>query len=102
MLPFYCILKFRNQPILRFDVMLQHDWPIEQCLLHIRVFFDGENEEAMFWSFHPLAHKTSNEHLPRPFFKAIRKSLNVDKPKPGDNKQVFKFLNGLESKFMYG
>ena len=42
------ILKFRNQPILRFDVILQHDWPTEQCLLHIRVFFDGENEEAMF------------------------------------------------------
>ena len=27
----------RNQPILRFDVILQHDWLIEQCLLHIRV-----------------------------------------------------------------
>ena len=27
----------RNQPILRCDVILQHDWPIEQCLLHIRV-----------------------------------------------------------------
>ena len=22
----------RNQPIPRFDVILQHDWPIEQCL----------------------------------------------------------------------
>ena len=29
----------RDQPILRFDIILQHDWPIEQCLLHIRVFF---------------------------------------------------------------
>ena len=28
----------RNQSILRFDVILQHVWPIEQCLLHIRVF----------------------------------------------------------------
>ena len=28
----------RNQSILRFDVILQHDWPIKQCLLHIRVF----------------------------------------------------------------
>ena len=65
-------------------------------------FLWRENKEAMFWSFHPLAHKTYNEHLPKPFFKAIRKSLYVDKPKPGDNKQVFKFLNGLESKFIYG
>ena len=31
----------RNQLILRFDVILQHDWPIEQCLLYIRVFFGG-------------------------------------------------------------
>ena len=65
-------------------------------------FLWPENEEAMFWSFHPLAHNTYNEHLPRPFFNAIRESLYVDKPKPGDNKQVFKFLNGFESKFMYG
>ena len=28
----------RNQWILRFDVILQDDWPVEQCLLHIRVF----------------------------------------------------------------
>ena len=26
----------RNQLILRFDVILQHNWPIEQCLLHVR------------------------------------------------------------------
>ena len=32
----------RNQPVLRFDVILQHDWLIEQCLLHIRVFFAGK------------------------------------------------------------
>ena len=31
----------RNQSILRFDVILQDDWPIEQCLLPIRVFFGG-------------------------------------------------------------
>ena len=28
-------------------------------------FLWRENEEAMFWSFHPLADKTNNEHLPR-------------------------------------
>ena len=31
----------------RFDVTLQHDWSIEQCLLHIRVFLWRENEESM-------------------------------------------------------
>ena len=30
----------------------------------------------MFWSFHPLAYKTNNKHLPKPFFKVIRKSLH--------------------------
>ena len=29
----------------------------------------------MFCSFHPLADKTNNKHLPKPFFKDIRKSL---------------------------
>ena len=65
----------RNQPILRFDVILQHDWPIEQCLLYIRVFFSGKTK-VIFSSFHPLADKTNNEHLPKPFFKVIRKSLH--------------------------
>ena len=32
----------RIQVILRFDVILQHDWPMEQCLLHVRVFFGGK------------------------------------------------------------
>ena len=65
----------RNQRILCFDAILQHDWPIEQCLLHFTVFFGGENEESMFWPFHLLADKTNNEHLPKPFFKVKRKSL---------------------------
>ena len=38
----------RNQPILRFDVILQHNWPIEQCLLHIRVFFGGKTKRPCF------------------------------------------------------
>ena len=67
----------RNQSILRFDATLQHDWPIEQCLLYIRVF-SRENEEAMFWSFHPLTDKTNNENLPKPFFKVKRKSLYAE------------------------
>ena len=38
-------------------------------------FLWRENEESMFCSFHPLADKTNNKHLPKPFFKDIRKSL---------------------------
>ena len=38
-------------------------------------FLWRENEESMFWSFHPFADKTNNEPLPKPFFKVIRKSL---------------------------
>ena len=38
----------RNQPIPRFDVILQHDWPIEECLLHIRVFFSGKTKRPCF------------------------------------------------------
>ena len=33
---------------LRFDIILQHDWPIEQCLLHIRVFFGGKTKRPCF------------------------------------------------------
>ena len=32
----------RTQPILRVDVILQHDWLIEQCLLNIRVSLAGK------------------------------------------------------------
>ena len=38
----------RNQPILRYDVIQQHDWPIEQCLLHIRVVFGGKTKRLCF------------------------------------------------------
>ena len=61
------------QPILRYDVILQHDWPIEQCLFHIRVFFGGKTKRP--WSFHPLAVKTNIEHLPKPFFKVMKIAL---------------------------
>ena len=35
--------------------------------LSILGFLWRENEEAMFWSCHPLADETKNEHLPKPF-----------------------------------
>ena len=38
----------RNQPILRFDVILQHDWPTEQCPLHIRVLYGGKTKRPCF------------------------------------------------------
>ena len=38
----------RNQSILCFDVMRQHHWPIEGCLLHIRVFFGGKTKSPCF------------------------------------------------------
>ena len=40
-------------------------------------FLWRENEESMFWSFYPLADNTNNEHLPKLFFKVIRKSLKA-------------------------
>ena len=65
----------RNQPILRFDVILQHDWPIEQRLLHIRVFFRGKTKRPCFDLFiHWLITQITNTYR-KPFFKVIRKSL---------------------------
>ena len=64
----------RNQSILRFDVIPQHDWPIEQCLFHTEIFF-GRKTRSLCLIFHPLGDKTNNELLPKPFFEVIRKSL---------------------------
>ena len=51
----------------------------------------------MFWSFHPSPDKTSNEHLPKPFIKVIRKSLYLQ-----GFRQVCKvadiFLRALDAK----
>ena len=53
----------RNQPILRFDVILQQDWLIEQCLLHIRVFFGGKMKSPCFDLFiHWLIKQTTNTY----------------------------------------
>ena len=40
--------RSRNQSILRCDVILQRDWPSQQCLLHIRVFFGGKTKKPRF------------------------------------------------------
>ena len=53
----------RNQPILRFDVILQHDWPIEQCLLPIRVFFGEKTKRPCFDLFiHWLIKQITNSY----------------------------------------
>ena len=41
-------------------------------LLHLRVLFGRKRKRPCF---HPWADKTNNEHLPKPFFKVIRKLL---------------------------
>jgi len=53
----------RNQPVLRFDVILQHVWLIEQCLLHIRVFFGGKTKSPCFDLFiHWLIKQITNAY----------------------------------------
>ena len=53
----------RNQPILHFDVISQHDWPIEQCPLHIRVFFGGKTKSPCFDLFiHWLIKQMTNTY----------------------------------------
>ena len=53
----------RNQSIVRFDVIhvLQHDWSIEQRLLHIGFFFGGKTKRPCFDPFiHWLIKQTPN------------------------------------------
>ena len=67
----------RNKLILRFDVTVQHDWPIEQCLLHIRVFFSGKTKRSCFDLFvHWLIKQITNtyrNHGRDPFNQNFRK-----------------------------
>ena len=57
------INQSRNQSILRLDVILQHDWPIEQCLLHIGVFFSGKTKRPCLHLFiHWLIKQITNTY----------------------------------------
>ena len=61
----------RNQSILRFDVILQHDWPVEQCLLHIRVFFGAKTKSPcsdlfIHWLIKQIT-KTYRNHFSRSY-----------------------------------
>ena len=75
----------RNQWILRFDVILQHDWPIEQCLLHIRVFFGGKTKSPCFDLFiHWLMKQMTNtyrNHFSRSYENRSNKQLLIKQVK---------------------
>ena len=69
----------RNQSILRFDDYTTTRLANRTMSFTYEGFLWRENEESMFSSFHPLADKTSNDHLPKPFIKVTRKSLILQK-----------------------
>ena len=53
----------RNQSILCFNIILQHDWSIEQCHLHFRVFFGGKTKSPCFDLFiHWLIKQITNTY----------------------------------------
>ena len=57
------INQSRNQSILHLGVKLQHDWPIEQCLLHIGVFFSGKTKRPCLHLFiHWLIKQITNTY----------------------------------------
>ena len=78
----------RNQSILFFDVILQQDWPIEQCLLYIRVFLSGKTKSPRVDLFiHWLRQQITNtcrKHFSRSYknrsmlFKET--CMNLEKP----------------------
>ena len=67
---------FRN----RFDVILQQDWPIEQCLLHIRVFFGGKTKSLCLVLFiHWLINQITNtyrNHFSRPYENRCKRPMH--------------------------
>ena len=49
--------------VFRWFVILQHDWPIEQCLFHIRIFFGGKTKSPCFDLFiHWLIKQITNTY----------------------------------------
>ena len=84
--------RSRNQSILCIDVMLQHDWPIKQCLLHIRVFFCRKTKSPRFDLFiHWLIKQMTNTY--RNYFsrsyKNLSKSHVYNKRQTTDSSWVF-------------
>ena len=64
----------------RFDVILQQDWPIEQCLLHIRVFFGGKTKSLCLVLFiHWLINQITNtyrNHFSRPYENRCKRPMH--------------------------
>ena len=59
----YALELSLSEPILRLGVILQHDWPIEQCLLHKWVFFGGKTKRPCFDLFnHWLIKQITNTY----------------------------------------
>ena len=59
----------RNQLILRFDVILQHVWPIDQCFLNTRIFFGGKTKSScsypiIYWLIKQITN-THRNHFSR-------------------------------------
>ena len=74
----------RNQSILRFDVILQHDWPIEQCILHIRIFFGGKTKSPCFDLFiHWLMKQITNTYRNH-FLRSYENRSNKKQQNSGD------------------
>ena len=77
----------RNQPIIDLDVILQHDWLIEQCLLNIRVFFGGKTKRSCFdlfihWVMKQITN-TYRNHFSRSYeTRSIRVGSRSERTKP--------------------
>ena len=92
----------RNQSILHFDDILPHDWPIEQCLLHIRVFFHGKTKSPCFNLFiHWLIKQITNtyqNHFSRSYENcSISKLISKDvfKQHMSTGSGLFSFLSSI-------
>ena len=88
----------QNQSIIHFDVMLQHDWPIEQCLLHISGFFGGKTKRPCVDLFiHWLIKQVTNtcrNHFSRSY--ENRSNFNFAK-----NKLLLQNRNSLTRNFQF-
>ena len=76
----------------RFDVILQHDWSIEQCLLHIRVFFGGKTKSPCFVLFtHWLIKQITNTY--RNHFSKTYENRSIEGIR---NRGPFSVKNGMQ------
>ena len=73
-----CPRTFYKSSDTSLDVILQHDWPIKQRLLHIRVFFGGKTKSPCFDLFiHLLIKQTTNPHRNH-FWRSYENGSNHD------------------------